>query len=290
MKFYTKNKQAILTFLFIIVLALLFNKNLANILLEIGRLINYHSASFFIAYIIILILIISGYLYVFIKPYVLNKKVTLIVGISVSIYMILLLADNNLHFETFIEKNKYFRYANILFLVGITQFIYLIININLKKSSKLESEKFNNDIEQFKDSSFIEDGLFVDGEIDNELILNRLLGMLSNFKPNSSFCVGLNAVWGHGKSSFLKRFEYKYRATSANNIIFWYNIWKNRESTAIIENFFDELKNNLTPHSGELSNSIDCYVEAILALSSSQTQTILNAGNKLLSQDKTLET
>lgn len=288
MKWYSKNKKALSAFISATILSLLFYNDLAFFLLKIGALIDYESIAFKIAFSIFLIYIIVHYCIAIFKTYLLNKNTTLLIAITTTIYLILLFTENDLYFESFIDSNRFLRYANIIFLVLFGQVMYLIKNTNWKSLYARNVNNFNEDIKEFRDSSFIEDALF-EGEIDNELMLNRLLGVLSNFMPNTSFCVGLNALWGHGKSSFLLRFELKYRELHKDNIIFWNNIWKNQDSNAIIENFFNVLKEHLAPFSADLDNTIDNYVEAILTLPSSKIQTIVNAGSKLLSQDKTLE-
>ncbi|MGC7960589.1 P-loop NTPase fold protein, partial [Salmonella enterica] len=71
---------------------------------------------------------------------------------------------------------------------------------------------------------FIEDGTYGDGEIDNEKILEKLITTLQNFKPEAAFSIGINAVWGYGKSSFLEKFRKDYKEVQPRTIIFWNRI------------------------------------------------------------------
>jgi len=150
--------------------------------------------------------------------------------------------------------------------------------------------KFNSIRKRTKnDTFFIEDGLYVDGEIDNEKILQKLINVVLDFKPDAAFSIGINAVWGYGKSSFLHRFKSEYQTKQPDEIIFWNRIWKNKGSIAIIENFFEELKNNLKPFSAEISGDINNYVDSILKLSETDLYNIISSGRTVLNENETLE-
>ncbi|GAK89681.1 hypothetical protein JCM19297_303 [Nonlabens ulvanivorans] len=94
---------------------------------------------------------------------------------------------------------------------------------------------------------------------------------------------------GYGKSSFLHRFKNKFERDNPREIVFWYRIWKNKGSNAIIENFFEELKHQLKPYSGEIADDINNYVESILSLSHSEIQKIASVGKAIISDKETLE-
>lgn len=81
----------------------------------------------------------------------------------------------------------------------------------------------------------------------------------------------------------------QYIAKHPKSIVFWYRIWKNKGSNAIIENFFDELKNNLKPYSGEISNDIDKYVDSILSLSNTDLKKLNDFGKSFFIENETLE-
>jgi hypothetical protein len=108
-------------------------------------------------------------------------------------------------------------------------------------------------------------------------------------KPNVAFNIGINAVWGFGKTTFLERFKIKYSKENKGSIIFWYRVWKNKTAAGIIENFFEELKLQLNPHSGIISNSIDNYVKAVLDLSPSEIQKFLSTGLYAFNKSNSIE-
>jgi Cdc6-like AAA superfamily ATPase len=153
----------------------------------------------------------------------------------------------------------------------------------------LVQKKYNSIKTAEQIGAFLEDSLYVDSEIDNEQILQKLISSISGYKPKVAFSIGLNAVWGYGKSSFLHRFKDEYKKKNPKEIIFWNRIWKNKGSIAIIENFFEELKDNLKPYSGEISEDINKYVDSILSLSSTDLHKIINVGTNALSENSTLE-
>ncbi|MDT7828860.1 P-loop NTPase fold protein [Pricia sp. S334] len=168
------------------------------------------------------------------------------------------------------------KYLDIIFYIALLHVILLFTN----RKNKLDNTH--------KDVFFLEDKIH-DGEIDNELVLNELIRVTHNLKTENSFTIGLNAPWGYGKSTFLNRFHKKYSEQNENAIIFWYSIWKNKGSTAIIDNFFQLLANELKPFSGEIDNEIDKYVNEILQIAPSEYSGILKSGKKLLFPERTTE-
>jgi hypothetical protein len=265
-------KKFLLTYIISLSITLIFLEQLSNILIKIGEKINTASTAFLIGYSLISLLIIGVYINLISNYYIHNKKVNFIILYAVSTYILY-----RFFFSDYIDFNKligFISFSDIIIVLTILHILNLIV-----KRNKINKE---NDF-------FLEDTLFSDHIIDNELILNRLIEVTSNMKPKIAFNIGINAVWGYGKSTFLERFEGKYKEKNSKAIVFWYHIWKNKTSTGIIENFFEELKLQLEPYSGSISNKIDNYVNAVLDLSPSEIQKFLTTGLNLFSETNSLE-
>ena len=131
--------------------------------------------------------------------------------------------------------------------------------------------------------------MYVDGEIDNELIVKELIFSIKDYKPKNSFSIGINAEWGFGKSTFLHRFYKEYRKTNSETIMFWFHIWKNKGDKAIIDNFFKEFSTNLKPHSAEIEDNIEKYTDAILSISPGEISQVIKAGKNIFKEDHSLE-
>ena len=72
-------------------------------------------------------------------------------------------------------------------------------------------------------------------------------------------------------------------------VIFWFRVWKNKGSKAIIENFFNELAYNLSPYSSEITSDIKKYTDAILNVTPTELGKIIEAGKDIFREDETLE-
>lgn len=278
MKFIDKNIQFFKVLIISLGLTLIFIKYVCELLLKLAENVDYTRNEFIIGYLLIVLLLMVCYIVIFLKNVIPNTKITFLVLYIYIVYILLRFIFND--YILFIPFEGSFKYSDVIILIGPLHFLNLYFiqekYLRIKRRDK-------------KQSFFLEDSLFINGEIDNEKILKKLIEVISNFKPEVAFSIGINAVWGYGKSSFLHRFKDEYQNKNRNGIIFWNRIWKNRGSVAIIENFFEELKDNLRPYSGEISEDINKYVESILSLSSSDLKKIINTGKEALSGNTTLE-
>lgn len=126
--------------------------------------------------------------------------------------------------------------------------------------------------DEHKNTSFlIEDTPLNNTDInDNEKVIDEVVKAVINLKPSNSFIIGINSIWGIGKTSFLKRLEYKLTIQKIENegkpITFWFNAWQHQDEKSIINNFFNQLKKELSVFSGNSKNSIDNYLNEMFAL------------------------
>ena len=270
------NLDGIVKYSTLLSLFLFFKDTIESFFTKIGGIIDYNQWTFKVGFIIIVLGVCVVYATLIEKQYIVNRNITFVLIVVISFYTISRIATGTIEFYPF---NSNIKYLDFLFFVALFHYV-LLFRSNLKKT---DYEPSNNS------PFFLEDKLYIDSEIDNEKILQKLIKSIIGFKPEIAFNIGVNAVWGYGKSSFLKRFHNEYVLQSNNTIIFWCHIWKNKGSVAIIENFFDELKLALKPHSGEIASDINNYVDAILSLSNSDLNRLITSGKSFLKEDKTLE-
>jgi hypothetical protein len=265
-------KKFLLTYIIALGFTLIYLEQIGSVLIKLGDKINILSTSFISGFLLITSLIIVVYIYLISKHYIHNKKVNFLVLYIGSTYIIyrFILTD----IVEFKRLDNLLPFADIILLISFLHSLNLIIK--RKQTSK-------------KEHFFIEDTLFSNKIIDNEIILNKLIEAILYMKPEIAFNIGINAVWGYGKSTFLERFEIEYKKKNNTAIVFWYRIWKNKTSAGIIENFFEELKLQLSSHSGEISNSIDNYVKAVLDLTPSEIKKFLTTGLDLFNEQNSLE-
>ncbi|WP_296315167.1 P-loop NTPase fold protein [Winogradskyella sp. UBA3174] len=288
-QFFKNNLAFIITYIITVGISLVFIKTITSSILKIGSNIDYTSNTFTIGFFALLILSIVLYSVLIRKAFIHNKRITFLVFYIATIYFFLRFIFTN--YIEFLSLDNGFVYADWILIIAMLHVLNLV-RVWAKDNRRKEKERDKkSEYEQTGISSgfFIEDKVFNNGEIDNEAILQKLITVVSDFKPEEAFSIGMNAVWGYGKSSFLHRFKNQYEKVQPNEIVFWYRIWKNKGSNAIIENFFDELKHQLKPYSAQISNDINNYVDSILSLSNSDLNKFISNGKELLSENETLE-
>ena len=265
-------KKFLISYTIVLSFTLIYLEQLSNILIKIGEKINTDSTAFLIGYSLISLLIIGIYINLISNYYIHNRKVNFIILYVVSIYILY-----RFFFTDYIDFNKLVGFISFSDLIIVLAILH-ILNLSIKRKKINKENNF-----------FLEDTSYFNEIIDNELILNKLIEATSNMRPEIAFNIGINAVWGYGKSTFLERFKLTYEKKNKESIVFWYRIWKNKTSTGIIENFFEELKFQLEPYSGSISNKLDNYVKAVLDLSPSEIQKFLTTGVDLFSETNSLE-
>ncbi|MFC0779817.1 P-loop NTPase fold protein [Flavobacterium sp. HJSW_4] len=231
---------------------------------------------FQIAFIIFLIVIVIRYLWFIIKNYQLARKNNFIIFFISIIYLFLRINEHDLLFFSYFNLKFNLFYSDIILLIGILSILLLTRNLffkNWKLYDKLSfwfSEILENNEKNFE-SFLIEDIPFDNkNNNDNEKVIDELIKAVINLKPKRSFIIGMNSIWGIGKTSFLKRLEYKLKLEEIQGeckpITFWFNAWQHQDEKSIINNFFNQLKKELSKFSGDSKNSIDNYLKEMLAL------------------------
>jgi len=283
MKFLQNNKKTLIIFVLAIILSFFFIESLLSLIIKLGESVSYKSNLFKVGFFLLAIMTLLLYVNLINKKYIHKNNVSFIIYYIALMYILIRFTDIDNYNITLISVSNqrstlsYLKYADIILLITFLH-TFNVLLVLIKKNSRRKEQSF-----------YIEDTLYYNETIDNEKILLQLIETVSNFKPDPAFSIGLNAIWGYGKSSFLHRFKLLYTDKHPDSIVFWYRIWKNKGSNSIIENFFEELKNNLKPYSAEIANEIDHYVDAILNLSSSDLKKLNDFGKSFLNENETLE-
>ena len=259
----------------VIGLLFFFKNSISALLLNVGDSIDYDSLAFYIGYGLFLLLALAISLRSCANKYIPHKNITFFIVIIVVFYCCLRFVESDN--ISFIAENKTIKYADLVLAVGLIFGLNLLL-VYLKKPDAKKDGAF-----------FLEDKLFENGDLTNEKILQKLIKSLTGFKPEIAFSIGINAIWGYGKSSFLHKFKADYPNTNPKAIVFWYRVWKNKGVNAIIENFFEELSASLKPFSGELDSEFKGYVDTILQLPSTEISKLITMGRDAINGKETLE-
>lgn len=253
---------------------LIFKDSLEALFGHIGALINYTSLSFIIGLFIVYILGFIIYGLLIYRKYLISENINFTFVLVISCYTISRIVSKTIDFQ---PADYQIKYLDIIYL-------FFIVHIILLKRSNWGNEIVRNSTNNF----FIDDSIY-EGVIDNELMVDELVDKVDGFYPKNSFSIGISASWGYGKSTFLHRFKSKYEKKNTEAVIFWFRVWKNKGSKAIIENFFNELAHNLKPYSSEISSDIKKYTDAILNVTPTELGKIIEAGKDIFREDETLE-
>lgn len=285
------NLSVITSWLIISLIIILF-RNKISLFLANNSLIGENDVKeslFDLAFTILIVLISIRFLWFFIKNYRLSKRWNFIIFLVLVPY--LALRNNSLddlRFLIYIERLELL-YADIIVLISFYALLLLVRNTIYPnwgfydKTIKYLSE-FKNKENTVNEYSYLIEDIPVEGENknDNEVVIDEIIKAINNLNPQNSFVIGINSIWGVGKTSFLKRIEYKLQNENPNEIkpiIFWFNAWQHQDEKSIISNFFNQLKKELSLYSGDSEKSIDNYLKELLVL----------ADNKYLNFFKSIE-
>lgn len=270
-----RNRKYITQYLLSIAVILIFKRSIQNLLFKLGNLFDFDSTEFKMGCIILVLIGFSSYMLLIYKRYIISKIGHLLVMILFTTYIVFRVFDNGIIYFPESAPLKYIDIVALFFLLHVILWIYIGLN------------NPNRDLN--KKDFFINDSVYTDGEIENELLVQKLISSISHYKPKNSFSIGVNAEWGFGKSTFLNRFYTEYSKSNPETIMFWFRIWKNKGDKAIIDNFFKELSTNLKQYSGEIEDNIEKYSEAILNISPGELKKIITAGKDIFRNGLSLE-
>ena len=88
---------------------------------------------------------------------------------------------------------------------------------------------------------------------------------------NESFAVGITGEWGSGKSTFLRLMKKRFEQEKC--ILIEFNPWRCTNSSMIIHDYFETLKEKLIPYYSDLEKPLTRYAETLVELELDNTVT-----------------
>ncbi|MFA9189547.1 P-loop NTPase fold protein [Flavobacterium magnesitis] len=231
--------------------------------------------NFNFAFTLLIFIILIRFLWFIIKNYRISKKHNYLIFFICMIYLFIRNNEDDQLLFSFYNVKWSIYYSDIILLISFLSSILLIRNVfysNCKLYDILIKwfDNLKTKPEVINTSFLLEDIPFEEtNSNDNELVINQVVVAIKNLKPISSFIIGVNSIWGVGKTSFLKRVEYKLRNEPSKEyqpITFWFNAWQHQDEKSIINNFFNQLKTELSKYSGDSESVIDNYLKQMMAL------------------------
>lgn len=285
----TANIRIIISWSVFLALALMFLNKLAVFLAE-NTFIDHQDVKqqyFKSAYILLTAGISVHYLWLIIKNYRRSKKFNYIVFYISAIYIFLRFNSHGAVYFSHLSIRYNIYYADAVLLIGLLNLLLFVLNTVMHNAKLYDCimHKFlilsSTELGE-KASHLIEDVPSEGGNVsDNEKVIEGLFSAIANLVPSKSFVIGINSIWGAGKTSFLKRLEYKLdfcrQEGQFRPISFWFNAWQHQDEKSIINNFFSQLKKELGKFSGEAENSIDNYLKEMVALVDNKYLNFLNS-------------
>ncbi|MDQ6531200.1 P-loop NTPase fold protein [Flavobacterium sp. LHD-85] len=276
--FLKSNFKFFFSWLVLFTIVLIFQNKVATFLGEnsIIEHVDVKKQSFKLAFVILVLIFLIRFFWFIIKNYRISQKQNYFIFLFSSIYFFLRNDENDSLYFSYLSRKHDLYYSDIILLIAILSILLLVRNIFLKNWKLYDDIViwFDKLIEkdEYRNTSFlIEDTPLNKTDInDNEKVIDEVVNAVINLKPSNSFIIGINSIWGIGKTSFLKRLEYKLTIHKIENegkpITFWFNAWQHQDEKSIINNFFNQLKKELSIFSGNSKNSIDNYLIEMFAL------------------------
>lgn len=120
-----------------------------------------------------------------------------------------------------------------------------------------------------------------------------LYNLISDSPTEEALAIGINGVWGSGKTTFLDQIKLKIDQTKIDgkktrvknlpqNVIIDFHPWRSSSPNGIIHDFFEELQKELEKHSPDLGRKIAHYAEKLVAFEDSIFTKMLHLGAGLL--------
>lgn len=269
------NNKNIALWILITLFGLIFGHNISNFLANYAFLDKEQVSGllFNSIYIFFIIIILFKFFWDFIINYKMSKTYLYWI-ISISVIYFFKIRNDDSSLLILIPFYKSFLYLDIILIIGgLTTFLLIRnqfghfsffnkLSTRIKQLSLINKKKINH--------SYLED-LPLDGSEINELDLfaEKLVDNIIDFKPDQAFIIAVKAKWGYGKTTFLKRLEYKINNNDdykINPIIIWFNTWQNQDDKSIVNNFFSLLKKELSVYDGNIENAINKYIGKILSV------------------------
>lgn len=252
MKFYKKNSFFLISFLGFIVLHKLFEALITKLFVK--DLLSYVQSAWYNDIIFgFIVLYIVGYLLAKFKRYVPSRNILLVLVLVCIIYIYYRISGTPWNFTSF-AIYSHAKYADCLVILTLS---------NVILHSFRQGNKPNND---HKNSLFAD--IPINEIKSDELGYSSYAKYLSQKIKNScfekSFAIGINGRWGQGKSSFINLVQ-QYLADE-NIIHIQFNPWNSNNPNAIIEDFFDSIREKLRPFHASLAGLLLTYSNKLVSL------------------------
>ncbi|MET3034096.1 KAP family P-loop NTPase fold protein, partial [Flavobacterium johnsoniae] len=276
--FLKSNFNVFFSWLVLVTIVLIFQNKIATFLAEnsIIKHVDVKKQSFNLAFVTLVLIFLIRFFWFIVKNYRISQKQNYFIFLFSSIYFFLRNDENDSLYFSYLSRRHELYYSDIILLIAILSILLIFRNIFLRNWSLYDNivswfDELIKKGEHVKSSFLIEDIPLNNTNInDNEKVIDEVVKAVINLKPSYSFIIGINSIWGIGKTSFLKRLEYKLTIQKIHNeskpITFWFNAWQHQDEKSIINNFFNQLKKELSVFSGDSENSIDNYLKEMLAL------------------------
>ncbi|WP_408049866.1 P-loop NTPase fold protein [Tenacibaculum halocynthiae] len=262
--FLFKNKKVLLLGFLLITINLLFLGKFSRFLgtnisvpksdfIEIQKTINWIYLIFTIVFIIILYNVIK-----------LNYRLSrywYFWTVYISVIYIFLRKSKYLDFHTINSfplswlNNLNLYYSDVIFLLPAFSLLVFLKNIFTKAKNNTPSIYLKEDLPLNGTDS-----------VQNEKVIDKIVKSIDGFYPEVAFVIGINAKWGKGKTSFLNRLKKKLILKNKDLILFDFNAWQHQDEKTIINNFFGLLSEKLSKYNQNASDSIQKYLNSLLAL------------------------
>ena len=192
-------------------------------------------------------------------------------------------------FTTF-ENNYKFTFVYVLMILTIFCIIMrmLITNNKFQKNKPTVidmQELYLNKINIEKNSiALLEEAEVSYDLLDRQSVINQLYNTIINCYPSRSFTIGLNGLWGSGKTTIINN---ALKLIKDNNIedlfvIVRFDPWKYNDERAMLKGMVEQIMINidLNPEIEDLDQLVNSIIDVVFSDSKNSFKSILNSGIK----------
>jgi hypothetical protein len=188
-----------------------------------------------------------------------------------------------IHFKINILSN--YKYFDALYLIGVLYLVEFFWGLGIKYSKPY-----------FDDNSFLIDNPINESKLDKygrKMFAKRIAEKIkSQNKSNSSVAIGIEGLWGSGKTSFLKMIKEFLHTEEGDKsrIIIDFHPWKSTSPNQINEDFFSVFKEEISKISPSISLRLNKYAKSLKDFNENLFIKLINVLTELINENGSKET
>lgn len=175
------------------------------------------------------------------------------IDINHIIVLLFMLYETYFHNILSLEIIGFFVYKHLVLLFLVLYLLVIPIKVVILKFTKKKEKKTSSFVTDTAPDSIINIGW--DNYVQNLVNMLKQTDLTRNV-----FSVGISSEWGSGKTVFLEMIENEMKDSF---LIIKFNPWNSNDVTHIVRDYFNLLKDSLSPYNSKLANPLSKYMKVL---------------------------